>query len=414
MGGRHESMRFPIPIETFSGFASWPHAAASWAYHNHDALGSLRQLTDADGTVTLSKSYLPYGDLLNSSGVGASSYGFTGEMHDMATGLVYLRARYYAPGDGRFLTQDPWTGDINRPMSYNGWLYVYANPANLIDPGGQKPVCPPGEEEKCDDWLPYPPDIVNFNEKNHPAGLTFTPTSNYPFYVDIYEGYVKWDGKIEDKGRLVGDVNFAQSKIKPGWDELCGPVSTAAIIRLTHPNITANKVVAKAEEIGAGPNGTYLSDLYKLGLSYGSSWRVAYGLTTAPGWVPENKENGNDYDPSYKRALAGQVRRWLSTGRIFLIAGTRANGSTGRLYDNIGRVGHWVVITGFSKQWEINPWDSPQNWVRIYNPFDNDIEYYPWRYFSESWYRDGFQMVKFENKSQPPPPWFPGKCRLEY
>jgi len=116
------------------------HAAANWAYHNHDALGSLRQLTDADGTVTLTKSYLPYGDELSSSGVGASSYGFTGEWQDMATGLVYLRARYYAPWDGRFLTQDPWSGDYNQPMSYNPWLYAYANPVMMTDPSGYHPA----------------------------------------------------------------------------------------------------------------------------------------------------------------------------------------------------------------------------------------------------------------------------------
>ena len=56
------------------------YVSANWAYHNHDALGSLRQLTDSDGTVTLTKSYLPYGDELSSSGMGTSSYGFTGEV----------------------------------------------------------------------------------------------------------------------------------------------------------------------------------------------------------------------------------------------------------------------------------------------------------------------------------------------
>jgi RHS repeat-associated protein len=114
--------------------------AANWAYHHHDALGSLRQLTDSEGTVTLTKSYLPYGDELSSSGVSTSSYGFTGEMQDMATGLVYLRARYYAPWDGRFLTQDPWDGDYNQPMSYNGWLYGYANPVMFADSSGQNPL----------------------------------------------------------------------------------------------------------------------------------------------------------------------------------------------------------------------------------------------------------------------------------
>ncbi len=36
---------------------------------------------------------------------------FTGEQRDCETGLYYLRARYYDPAIGRFLTQDPLTGD---------------------------------------------------------------------------------------------------------------------------------------------------------------------------------------------------------------------------------------------------------------------------------------------------------------
>jgi len=63
-------------------------------------------------------------------------YGFTGEIADSNTGLVYLRARYYAPGQGRFMTRDTWGGSLRRPMSYNKWLYVYANPILWIDPTG--------------------------------------------------------------------------------------------------------------------------------------------------------------------------------------------------------------------------------------------------------------------------------------
>jgi len=116
------------------------HAAANWAYHNHDALGSLRQLTDSEGTVTLTKSYLPYGDELSSSGVGASSYGFTGEMYDNYIKLIYLRSRYYAPETGRFLTRDTWQGDYYKPMSYNLWLYTYGNPVSYTDPSGYFPT----------------------------------------------------------------------------------------------------------------------------------------------------------------------------------------------------------------------------------------------------------------------------------
>lgn len=45
-----------------------------------DALGSVRQLVDDSGMVTLSKSYQPYGQVMDSTGSGVSSYGYTGEM----------------------------------------------------------------------------------------------------------------------------------------------------------------------------------------------------------------------------------------------------------------------------------------------------------------------------------------------
>jgi RHS repeat-associated protein len=104
-------------------------------YFLGDALGSVRQLTDASGSVTLAKSYDPYGEVLAEVGSGATSFGYTGEWTD-ATGLVNLRARYYVPGQGRFLTKDVWEGNYEQPMSFNAWLYAYANPINWTDPTG--------------------------------------------------------------------------------------------------------------------------------------------------------------------------------------------------------------------------------------------------------------------------------------
>ena len=62
-----------------------------WQYHLGDALGSVRQLADNAGNVVLAKSYQPYGEVLSSSGTGASSYGFTGETSD-TTGLTSAQA----------------------------------------------------------------------------------------------------------------------------------------------------------------------------------------------------------------------------------------------------------------------------------------------------------------------------------
>jgi RHS repeat-associated protein len=64
------------------------------------------------------------------------AYSYTNEYTGDSTQLVYLRARYYAPQSGRFLTKDIWDGTANTPASYNVWLYVYANPINLTDPTG--------------------------------------------------------------------------------------------------------------------------------------------------------------------------------------------------------------------------------------------------------------------------------------
>jgi RHS repeat-associated protein len=60
---------------------------------------------------------------------------YTGEQND-PNGLVYLRARYYDPAVGRFLSSDPWMGMVRYPQSLNRYVYVLNNPCNLVDPWG--------------------------------------------------------------------------------------------------------------------------------------------------------------------------------------------------------------------------------------------------------------------------------------
>jgi RHS repeat-associated protein len=105
------------------------------SYFLGDALGSVRQLVDSTGAVTLTMSFKPFGDVLSSQGAGTSVYGFDAELKD-PTGLVYLRARYYAAGLGRFISKDTWNGDSKLPLSYNKWIYGNANPINFSDSSG--------------------------------------------------------------------------------------------------------------------------------------------------------------------------------------------------------------------------------------------------------------------------------------
>ena len=111
------------------------YTSATPNYFLGDALGSVRQMTTLTGSVALAKSYEPYGKVLSTMGSGASMYGYTGEQTDN-TGLVFLRARYFAPTQGRFIQHDAWPGDYNRPQTLNGWNYTEGNPINYTDPTG--------------------------------------------------------------------------------------------------------------------------------------------------------------------------------------------------------------------------------------------------------------------------------------
>ena len=111
-------------------------------YFLTDALGSVRQLTNSEGEITLNRSYDPYGNVLASSGDGESVYAFTGEQVDSDSDLIYLRSRYLSPETGRFLSRDSWGGNYHSPQSFNKWLYVSDNPINRIDPLGLWELAP--------------------------------------------------------------------------------------------------------------------------------------------------------------------------------------------------------------------------------------------------------------------------------
>jgi RHS repeat-associated protein len=119
-----------------------------------DALGSVRQLVDDDGDVVLARDYTPFGQPLTESGTGSSGYAFTGEQYDLYVKYVYLRARWYSPLDGRFVSVDPWPGSIRQPRTLHKYLYVTNDPVNLADPSGFQPEdrSDPYDPGWCDDW----------------------------------------------------------------------------------------------------------------------------------------------------------------------------------------------------------------------------------------------------------------------
>ena len=88
-------------------------------------------------SLTNSYRYDPYGNLLSGTTDAINYYGYNAESTNVKTALQYLRARYYDTETGRFTSEDTETGEKEKPLSRNKYLYVLNNPLNYADPRGR-------------------------------------------------------------------------------------------------------------------------------------------------------------------------------------------------------------------------------------------------------------------------------------
>jgi RHS repeat-associated protein len=109
-------------------------SGASSFYH-FDALGSTTELSNSGQTVTDTYRYYAFGETKASTGSTANPFGFVGRLgyyNEATLGLQYLRARWYKPAAGRFLSTDP-IGPASR------YEYAGNGPTAAVDPSGLQP-----------------------------------------------------------------------------------------------------------------------------------------------------------------------------------------------------------------------------------------------------------------------------------
>jgi RHS repeat-associated protein len=120
-------------------------------YFTTDGLGSTTDLTDSNGAKTDGYNYDVFGAQSHSLGASSNQRLFAGEQSDAGvadSGLQYLRARYYDPTAGRFISRDPL-------RIGNRYSYVGSNPTTLSDPQGLWPSCPHQFCNPCN-WFDCP------------------------------------------------------------------------------------------------------------------------------------------------------------------------------------------------------------------------------------------------------------------
>lgn len=123
-------------------------ADGSVLYFHHDQLGSTRLLTNSSGNSYGTMTYGAYGQTLTDTTpwyLERPLLGYNAQYTDTETNLTYLRARYYDPTTGQFMTMDPLVASTQEAYGYAG-----NNPINGTDPLGLF-----GLPFKVPEWVPF-------------------------------------------------------------------------------------------------------------------------------------------------------------------------------------------------------------------------------------------------------------------
>lgn len=110
------------------------------SFYGYDGMGNVRQLTNSTGAISDEYEYDAFGNKFTVSGTTANNYFYRGEQWDPDLGLYYLRARYYNPLTGRFLSKDPYPGETYQPKTLHRYQYTGADPVNDVDPSGNAAI----------------------------------------------------------------------------------------------------------------------------------------------------------------------------------------------------------------------------------------------------------------------------------
>ncbi|MBU5449160.1 RHS repeat-associated core domain-containing protein [Acetivibrio sp. MSJd-27] len=99
-------------------------------YYTFNTHGDTTALVNASGTILKDYTYDAFGNQKQEQSEDTNPFRYCGEYFDNETGFIYLRARYYDPSMGRFITEDPAKDGVN------WFVYCGNNPVNLWDPTG--------------------------------------------------------------------------------------------------------------------------------------------------------------------------------------------------------------------------------------------------------------------------------------
>jgi RHS repeat-associated protein/uncharacterized repeat protein (TIGR01451 family) len=345
-------------------------AGADRYYYVHDGLGSVRQLLDSTGQIATRYAYDPFGVPLAGNGV-SNPWQFTGEAWDAGVELLYLRARYYQPGTGRFVTKDPWRGDVSNPGTLHGYTYVLNSPVNYADPSGLDftgpgPACPECQELMYRYTLADL--IADLSGPGGPGrGPLVSDRDQLPYRMR--HAPVRLAPELIDLVLVGGEPVEVYSYLQTGY-------SRKASLRLGLLLIADFMAGFLKEEVWFGPTHSFTQDIMDdpALVRFKTEWAQA----DPPYKVPWDWFYDIDPDPSATAAWRAYARENLQLGLCIIGRGSRTSGGH---IDPVGGVlgSYWIRVEsvglGVVKFDAWNPMDRP-SFGRL--PGSDDAYWLPW------------------------------------
>ncbi|TBL71232.1 polymorphic toxin type 30 domain-containing protein [Paenibacillus thalictri] len=106
------------------------------SYYLYNSHGDVVQTVNEAGVVENQYDYDIFGNPTLTIEQNGNAIRYAGEFLDEETGLYYLRARYYNPYTGRFISEDSYWGEDTSPLSLNRYTYAHNDPLKYLDPTG--------------------------------------------------------------------------------------------------------------------------------------------------------------------------------------------------------------------------------------------------------------------------------------
>ncbi|RAP24773.1 hypothetical protein C2W64_02780 [Brevibacillus laterosporus] len=174
-------------------------------YYYANAHGDIIEVKDKDGQTLNQYEYDLWGNVESKQEKMTNPFLYAGELYDEESGLIYLRARYYDPNEGRFITEDTYKGQVDNPLSLNRYAYVHNNPLRFTDPSGHDAWLVHGTWSDEKTWTKNRDNMVPYLKET--------------FKEDIHADFV-WSGDNSKEARKAASDKLVQEILE--WRNIKG------------------------------------------------------------------------------------------------------------------------------------------------------------------------------------------------